>query len=168
MTREHVLNGSHFYFCLQLDEGPTSKSSIQNWEHKYFVNISSNADFGLLPGLQNLGECISPKLPAHFFILNYSNEFHLYKMTLMKVLFSDVLLGNYCCKQHYKLHISFCEVEKYVMFPPQSGQCFHAVYIILHIKTDWLEHVSAFTRTCDSQSVSICLCPESARLTMGA
>lgn len=48
-----------------------------------------------------------------------SYEFHLYKMTLMKVLFSDILLGNYCCKQHYKLHISFCEVEKCVTFPPR-------------------------------------------------
>lgn len=42
----------------------------------------------------------------------------------MKVLFSDVLLGNYWCKQHYKLHISFCEVEKCVTLPPQMSTVF--------------------------------------------
>lgn len=86
----------------------------------------------------------------------------------MKVLFSDFLLGNYCCKQCYKHHISFCEVEKYTSFPPRTRKVFSRsmrICIILRIKTNWREHVSAFTSTCDSRCISICLCPESARLT---
>lgn len=169
-TKKVDENGNSFDFYLQEDEGPTSKSNVQNWDHKYFANIFSNADFELLPRLQKLCECISPKLPARFFILNHSYEFHLYKMTLMKVLFSDILLGNYCCKQHYKLHISLCEVEKCVTFPTRIRKvlCSMHICIILHTKTDWREHVAAFTSMCDSLCVSICLCPESARLIMGA
>lgn len=60
----------------------------------------------------------------------------------MKVLFSDILLGNYCCKQHYKLHISFCEVEKCVTFPPRIGKVFMQ-YAHMHHFT----HKNRLTRT---------------------
>jgi len=63
----------------------------------------------------------------------------------------------------------FVKLKSVLRSLPEWGKCLcrMRICIILHTKTDWHEHVTVFTSICDSLCVSICLCPESARLIMG-